>query len=81
MVKNVSKQTVVALFVLTIVVMLAGTLTVYFEVQNAEHSVLDQDTNDAMGEVSLNIREEPQEVTQEGEVSITVEKDSNGGQR
>ena len=81
MVENVSKQTVVALFVLTIVVMLAGTLTIYMEVQNAEHSVLEQSSNDATGEVSLNVRGEPEAVSQEGEVSITVENYSNGGQR
>ncbi len=79
MVKNVSKQTVTVLFFLTIVVMLAGTLTVYMEVQNSNIIPLSQARDDARGEMSITIEEPPRTVSQTADVSINI-VDNNGGQ-
>lgn len=74
MVKDISRQTIMTLVVLTVVVSLLGTFTVYSEVNKAE--ITSADNPVAHGSIKLDVMSDDTETmtdtTSSGELKITI---------
>lgn len=73
MVKDISRQTIMTLVVLTVVVSLLGTFTVYSEVSKAE--IESTDNQVAHGSVKLDVKSDAETMTDtssSGELKITI---------
>lgn len=78
--KDVSRQTVVILAVLVVVFSVLGTLTVMNEVASAQTSDGQEELSPtAQGTVSMGINSPPEPVETQGQVSINIVQDQNGG--
>lgn len=77
--KDVSRQTVVILAVLVVVFSVLGTLTVMNEVANVQTDGQEEISPTAEGTVSMDISTPPEPVETQGQVSINIVQDQNGG--
>ena len=75
--RDISKQTINVLFVLAILVMLLGTVTIYLEASNLElqYDVSGDGQSYSPGagaQASLRVLGEPEVASQSGEVTLTI---------
>ncbi len=75
--KDLSKQTVVVLAVLTILISLLGTFTVLREVGSLDLRAEIRDEPSQAGELRIGVRGEPQTSSSAGHVSLEVEEVNN----
>lgn len=71
--KDISRQTIMTLVVLTVVVSLLGTFTVYNEVSKAE--IVTEKNSVALGSVKLDVKSDTEtitETTSSGELRLTI---------